>query len=881
VATKFEILRERLLRSPVFGYLLAVFGIALAMGVSVVLIKFTTTPGSVVAFLLIAALLAAAWTGYGPGVFACVIIFAVLPYYFRPHFSLRNMEFGHFFLSLLASVLMSSVAAGRKRLESRLRDLNQQLETRIGERTSELQQAERRLANILNSLTQGFLALDREWRFLYANETVARSAGLSKEQIVGRNIWELFPEARESECYPAYSRVMDEHIPVHFEVYLSERWFEVHANPTEEGLTAYVVDITERRQIQQKLIDSHEQLINVVESITDGFIRFDRQWRVVFLNSPAARLMRRPAEQIVRHSVWKLFADVVDSEPYAQLQRAMNDRVPVSFEMYYEPFRVWVEIHAYPTPEGLAVFARDITARKENDRTLARMASLIESSQDAIISKTLDGIIMTWNAAAERIYGYKAAEAIGQPTAMLLPPDRLLEEQEILDPERLNAQPVRHFETVRRRKNGDLIHVSITISPIRGEGGALIGASHIARDISERIKFEEHLRQTQKLESLGVLAGGVAHDFNNLLTGILGNASLALDTTDPGHPNHAALEEVVTAAERAADLTRQLLAYAGKGRFFTRNIDLSDLVRQITNLLRTSIPKTVQLRLHLADALPPMEADVSQIQQIIMNLVINGAEAIGAHPGTVLIQTAIQNVDEQYITTLAPAGHPLSPGDYVCLEVHDTGCGMDDDVQARIFDPFFTTKFTGRGLGLSAVLGIVRSHKGALKVYSTPGRGSTFKLLFPVGTGNVIEAAAGAPRPDVRGSGLILVVDDEATVRATAKLALDRHGYTVLVAENGREAVDIFGRHKGEIRLVLMDLTMPVMGGEEAVRRLKVLDPAVKVILSSGFNEVEAVQRFTGKGLAGFLQKPYTAAALAEKVKIVLGAGARTFSRGS
>src|SRR5581483_9532889 len=338
------------------------------------------------------------------------------------------------------------------------------------------------------------------------------------------------------------------------------------------------------------------------------------------------------------------------------------------------------------------------------------------------------------------------------------------------------------------------------------------------------IKFEEHLRQTQKLESLGVLAGGVAHDFNNLLTGILGNASLALDTTDPGHPNHAALEEVVTAAERAADLTRQLLAYAGKGRFFTRNIDLSDLVRQITNLLRTSIPKTVQLRLHLADALPPMEADVSQIQQIIMNLVINGAEAIGAHPGTVLIQTAIQNVDEQYITTLAPAGHPLSPGDYVCLEVHDTGCGMDDDVQARIFDPFFTTKFTGRGLGLSAVLGIVRSHKGALKVYSTPGRGSTFKLLFPVGTGNVIEAAAGAPRPDVRGSGLILVVDDEATVRATAKLALDRHGYTVLVAENGREAVDIFGRHKGEIRLVLMDLTMPVMGGEEAVRRLKVLD---------------------------------------------------------
>jgi PAS domain S-box-containing protein len=497
----------------------------------------------------------------------------------------------------------------------------------------------------------------------------------------------------------------------------------------------------------------------------------------------------------------------------------------------------------------------------------AFLAALIESSDDAIVSKTLDGVILTWNPAAERVYGYPAGEAIGRAINFLLPPGRPDEESEILQRIR-NGERVDHYETIRKRKDGELISVSLTISPIRSNG-TIIGASHIARDITKQRQLEEQLRHTQKLESLGVLAGGVAHDFNNLLTGILGNASLALDTTSSTNPVRGMLRDILSAAEHASHLTRQLLAYAGKGRFVVEPINLSALVREISHLIQTSIPKSVQLRLDLQEDLPAIEADGSQMQQLIMNLVINGAEAIGeGNVGTVLVSTRVQDIDEQYLGTTV--GHTsLAPGRYVNLEVHDTGSGMDEATVQRIFDPFFTTKFMGRGLGLAAVQGIVHSHKGGLTVYSRPGRGSTFKVLLP---------AVNQPQPKkdpeaeqvFAGSGAVLVVDDEQIVRRTAKAMLERYGYTVVLAENGQEAVTLFKMLADQIELVLLDMTMPVMGGDETFRALQQIRPNVKVILSSGYNEVEAVRRFTGKGLAGFIQKPYSASALANKVKMVL-----------
>ncbi len=389
--------------------------------------------------------------------------------------------------------------------------------------------------------------------------------------------------------------------------------------------------------------------------------------------------------------------------------------------------------------------------------------------------------------------------------------------------------------------------------------------------LEERARDEARLRETQKLESVGLLAGGIAHDFNNILTGVLGNATLALDDAPPGSDLASRLAEVVTATERAAQLTKQLLAYAGKGRFVIELLDLSQQVGEISGLVLTSIPRTVQLRLELAEGLPKIEADAAQIQQVVMNLVINGAEAIPeGKTGAVLITTGVQDVDDAYIQTTVP-GTDIKQGRYVSLEVHDTGIGITPDIISRIFDPFFTTKFAGRGLGLAAVRGIVQGHSGAMKVYSTPGQGTTFKLLFPAsGKEEQRRFDSVSKQAGLQGTGTVLVIDDEEIVRRTAQTTLERFGYDVVLAGNGRQGLDAFRRLADRVAVVLLDMTMPVMSGEETFRELRTIQPDIKVILSSGYNEVEAIRHFTGKGLAGFIQKPYSAVRLAEAVKSVL-----------
>jgi two-component system, cell cycle sensor histidine kinase and response regulator CckA len=494
-------------------------------------------------------------------------------------------------------------------------------------------------------------------------------------------------------------------------------------------------------------------------------------------------------------------------------------------------------------------------------------AQLLELARDAILSLDSDGTIRHWNAGAERMYGWTRADAVGKVAHELL----LTRFPEPIEEVRRKLSAAGHWEGELQHtcRDGSVVRVLSRWALRRDAEGKPAGYLEINTDVTERRKIEEQLRHTQKLESLGVLAGGVAHDFNNLLTGILGNASLALDAVKTHDPNRRPLEEVVRAAERAADLTRQLLAYAGKGQFVLRPLDLSALVREISGLVQTSIAKSVQLRLQLAPDLPVVEADPGQLQQIVMNLVINGAEAIGEAGGTVLVRTGAQTVDAQYIGTVSTEADQLRPGPYVMLEVHDTGCGMPPETLSRIFDPFFTTKFTGRGLGLSAVQGIVRAHHGALKVYSTPGQGTTFKVLLPASNAPHVDAVAPFAG-DLAGAGTILIVDDEEIVRHAASNTLARYGYDAIVAADGAEALRAFRRDPGRIALVLLDLTMPVMSGEQTLRELQTIRPDVRVLLTSGYNEVEAVQRFVGKGLAGFIQKPYTSLALAEKVKEAL-----------
>jgi PAS domain S-box-containing protein len=421
------------------------------------------------------------------------------------------------------------------------------------------------------------------------------------------------------------------------------------------------------------------------------------------------------------------------------------------------------------------------------------------------------------------------------------------------------------------RRDGSTVWALTHFAAERGPRGDVTGCIGTVADITDRKRSEEENRKleaqvqhAQRLQSLGILAGGLAHDFNNLLTIIMGNARIALLDLPPGSAAVENLAEIETATNRAAELTSQMLAYSGKGRFTLQPVNLSRVAEEIAHLLQTVISRKTAIQFNLPGTLPAIEADPAQIRQIVMNLITNAAEAIGGEVGAIKVSTGVVDADRTCLSGTYFDDH-LPAGRYVYLEVSDTGCGMSLETQAQIFDPFFTTKFTGRGLGLAAVIGIVRAHRGALKVSSQPGLGSTFRLLFP-GTDKTEEVAADQPA-GIRagqGSGTILVVDDEHGMRNLARAILETSGFTVLTACDGGDAIRVFRRHAGEVVAIVLDLTMPVMNGEEAAAELRRIRDGVPIILSSGFSEQEVVGRFAGQGLAGFLKKPYEPSELTE-----------------
>jgi CheY-like chemotaxis protein len=364
------------------------------------------------------------------------------------------------------------------------------------------------------------------------------------------------------------------------------------------------------------------------------------------------------------------------------------------------------------------------------------------------------------------------------------------------------------------------------------------------------------------------LAGGIAHDFNNILTSIIGNADLALMRISKESPGVDNLHKIEQAAARAADLAKQMLAYSGKGKFIVEQLDLNRLLEEMLHLLEVSISKKVTLRLNLHQSLPSVEGDATQLRQVIMNLVINASEAFDDSNGNITVTTGYMECDKSYLKNVW-LDENISTGLYVYLEIADTGCGMNKETLAKIFDPFFTTKFTGRGLGMAAVLGIVRGHKGSIKVYSEVGKGTSFKILLPT-SGKPADLLNLVSTDDTcTWSGTALIVDDEETVRDVGTEMLKEFGLNAVVACDGLEAIDIF-KNNPEITFVILDLTMPRMDGEQCFHELRKINPDAKVIMSSGFNEQEVTQKFVGKGLAGFIQKPYKLTALREAISKII-----------
>jgi len=404
--------------------------------------------------------------------------------------------------------------------------------------------------------------------------------------------------------------------------------------------------------------------------------------------------------------------------------------------------------------------------------------------------------------------------------------------------------------------NGSVRHLLSHVEALRSGEAKLLKLMGTSQDITERRNAEDALRQTQRLESLGVLAGGIAHDFNNLLTAILGNLNLAQGQAGDDHPIAQYLKKIESTVLRASTLSRQMLAYSGRGTFIIKPLDLNRLVQEMTHLLEVSISKKVMIEFALDPDIPWIDADEGQIQQVVMNLVTNASEAIGDQEGRITLGTRKQTLNETAISSRF-SGQELLPGTYVLFECRDTGCGMGSEVLARLFEPFFTTKFSGRGLGLSALRGIIKSHKGAIQIESEVNGGSTFRIYFPANTQRPAPLVENLENRTRVAQGTILIAEDEPTVRLSTVEMLQSLGYQVLEAPDGVEAVEIFRTHCLDISAVILDLTMPRMDGREALTEILKLRPGTKVILCSGYHEQEALQGTEARTIAGFLPKPY------------------------
>jgi PAS domain S-box-containing protein len=527
----------------------------------------------------------------------------------------------------------------------------------------------------------------------------------------------------------------------------------------------------------------------------------------------------------------------------------------------------------------------EIAERKQTEESLRQQRdfaeSLVETAQAIVLVLDTEGRIVRFNPYMEQISGYRLEEVRGADWFSTFLPER--------DRPRVRDLFQRAIGDIHTRgnvnpivtKDGREREIEWYDKTLKDAQGAVVGLLSVGQDITERRRAEEEKRSlelrvhhSQKLESLGILAGGIAHDFNNLLMVVLGNTEVTLRHLPSASPARPGIEAIGKAARRAAELTNQMLAYSGRGTFVVGNIDLSQTLEGMAQLLRASVPKRVRLEMRLAPGLPAVQADVAQMQNVVMSLVINAAEAIGEKSdGQIVVETGVRDCEEECLRhSRLPEKRP--PGRYVFLSVSDTGCGIEEQAKGRIFEPFYTTKSMGRGLSLAAVSGVVQGHGGAIMLESTVGKGTSLTVLLPAlsekpeaGIDGANPAKGGQPEA----AGTVLLVDDEEAVLEVVRLMLEEMGFSVLVAADGPKALEVFEEHAGEIGCVLLDLTMPGMNGEEVFERIRGIRGDARVILSSGYSEADLKVRYGGKGIAGFLQKPYRYESLAA----VMGAVAR------
>jgi PAS domain S-box-containing protein len=637
----------------------------------------------------------------------------------------------------------------------------------------------------------------------------------------------------------------------------------------------------------------------LLEALPDAVVAVDRDGTIIHANSQAQELFGYERDELIGQKVEMLVPETYRSQHHQHRETFARTpktrRMGAELDLYGRrrngsQFPVEISLSPVSTEKGTLVLSaiRDISDRKRIAEELrraneelhrrtneqlgesrSRLASIIDSSEDAILSKDLNGMITSWNKGAERIYGYSPEEVVGKHIALLTPLDRPDEISEILQ-KIARGESTEHYESVRVTKDGRHLSMSISVSPLRNAAGEIVGASAIARDITTQKRTEGQLRQSQKMEAIGRLAGGVAHDFNNILGIINACSEFLRDRIDPASEPSVYVENIKKAIERGRSLTKQMMAFSRTSAVQPRILDLNERLREISKLLRPLLGEDIEILIVPRSATAVVEMDPGQLDQIVVNLAVNARDAM-PRGGKFILETGTVRFDEGF----AEQQQEMAAGKYVLLTLSDTGSGMDEATVSRIFEPFFTTKEAGKGtgLGLATVYGIVKQSGGHILVYSEPGQGTTFKIYLPsaehkIGIASRPEAETASLK---RKGATILLVEDDEIMRSLTRKLLEENGYTVVEADDGKSALEWVESHPEPIDLLLTDVVMRRMSGPELVERLEASRPNLKVVYMSGYTGELMANREVLKAGVTLLEKPFSRTALLNTIHTTMG----------
>jgi PAS domain S-box-containing protein len=740
-----------------------------------------------------------------------------------------------------------------------------------------------RLTTTFESITDGFHTLDRDWHITYINAEGERMVGRSREALVGTSIWEAFPETKGSTFEHKYRQAVEEHVTVDFTEFFAplDRWFAIRAYPSEHGLAVYFRDVTASRQAEHALRLSEERFRLLSKATSDVVWEWNPITNALVWNEGVTTLFGYGADEIEPTS--EFIRQLMHPDDRDAVAVVIDQALASGAESWSVEYRIRRRDGGYTSvldsgyiirddegrPVRMLGGMKDLSERRQFEESLLLRNRAIQAASQGIIvtdPHQPDNPIVFANLGFERLTGYGSDDVLGRNCRFLqgpdTDPDTVREIREAVAAARRCA-----VEILNYREDGTTFWNELSISPVLDATGALTHFVGVQTDVTQRRRLEDQYRQAQKMEAVGRLAGGVAHDFNNLLTVISGYSELLLARPHMDASTRDSVVAIRTAGEQAASLTRQLLGFSRKSLVQPTVLDLNAVVSQTTSLLRRLIGEDIELTTVLDPQLATVKMDPGQLDQVLMNLAVNARDAMPSG-GTLTVETS--NV---------PAGRPhgearvdCAAGPHVLLAVTDNGCGMTPEVMARIFEPFYTTKAVGRGtgLGLATVFGIVEQGGGCIHVSSEPDHGTTFNIYLPaVAEPSAVETGADVP-PGVEGTETILLVEDEDALRTLTSLSLRMHGYQVLTATDGGDALRVMASHDGPLHLVLTDVVMPKVSGPALAQQLKAAAPGLKVLFMSGYTDDAVLRHGLIEAEMAFIQKPFTPLSLATKVRQVL-----------